>query len=399
MRLLSRIKALSLAFGFATLSFQSAFAQAPQGEQKQPPSNQIQNDELTQKLQAVDQMVMERMQTLNMPGYCLAIIKNGKVVFQKPYGFADLNQRRPVTNQTVFGLASLTKTFTALTLLSLVDKGLVNLDDPLAKYVKDLSPQYQNLTIRQLASMTAGVPKVVPQEVEWRNQIPILNKMPLQFEPGSQYLYSNFSYRLIGSVITNVTKRDYLEVVRETILNPLQMNNTATTVIMSKYGIVATAYGDNNGRGPLRQIEYKNPEVSFSAGMLASTSDDLIRYVFGLMSHQIISPDGYKTLWYQRPGLTTGAPSPWAFGWSVGKKEKMGGQYVCSMNGGTPGVASSIIIFPESNSAVISLSNLRKPPVYQIAQKAAAIMFAPQTAPNLAPSAPEEEQAGESGSD
>lgn len=367
--------------------------------QEKQTASQAQDIELERKLQAVDQMVMQRMQMLNMPGYCLAIIKNGKVVFQKPYGFADVNSRRPVTNQTVFGLASLTKTFTALTLLSLVDKGLVNLEDPLTKYVRDLSPQYQNLTIRQLASMTGGVPKVVPQEVEWKNQIPILNKMPLQSEPGSQFLYSNFSYRLIGSVITNVTKRDYLEVVRETILNPLEMNSTATTVIMSKYGMVATAYGDNNGKGPLRQIEYKNPEVSFSAGMLASTSDDLIRYVFGLMSNKLISPQAYQTMWYQRPPLSSGAASPWAFGWSVGRKEKMGGQYVISMNGGTPGVASSIIIFPESNSALISLSNLRKPPVYQIAQKAAAIMFAPVNAQVQAAPAQDEEQAPESGSD
>jgi len=395
MRFHSKIAAIALIASLTGFSATVAFAQSANSNQQA----QTQNDELNQKLAAVDQMVIERMQILNMPGYCLAIIKNGQVVFQKPYGYADVSQTRPVTNQTVFGLASLTKTFTALTLLSLVDKGLVNLDDPLSKYVRDLSPQYQNLTIRQLASMTAGVPKVVPQEVEWRNQIPILDKMPLQFEPGSQYLYSNFSYRLLGTVITNVTKRDYLEVVRETILNPLQMNNTATTVIMSKYGIVATAYGDNNGKGPLRQIEYKNPEVSFSAGMLASTSDDLVRYVFGLMSRKIISPQAYQTMWYTRPPLTTGAPSPWAFGWSAGKKEKMGGQYVVAMNGGTPGVASSIIIFPESNSAIISLSNLRKPPIYQIAQKAAAIMFAPQNASGPAPSAQEDEQATESSSD
>lgn len=395
MRLHSKIAAVTLIIILVGFSANVSFAQSTNSTQQ----TQAQNEELNQKLATVDQMVIQRMQMLNMPGYCLAIIKNGKLVFQKPYGYADVSQTKPVTNQTVFGLASLTKTFTALTLLSLVDKGLVNLDDPLSKYVRDLSPQYQNLTIRQLASMTAGVPKVVPQEVEWRNQIPILDKMPLQFEPGSQYLYSNFSYRLLGTVINNVTKRDYLEVVRETILSPLQMNNTATTVIMNKYGIVATAYGDNNGKGPLRQIEYKNPEVSFSAGMLASTSDDLVRYVFGLMSRQIISPQAYQTLWYTRPPLSTGAPSPWAFGWSAGKKEKMGGQYVVAMNGGTPGVASSIIIFPESNSAVISLSNLRKPPVYQIAQKAAAIMFAPQNTSSQAPPAQEEEQATESGSD
>lgn len=398
MRLTSKIAAITSAVSLILINQTSVLAQGLTQNQDGQPAQQ-QKAELDQKLQAVDQLVTQSMQALNMPGYCLAIIKDGNVVFQKPYGFADINQRRPVTNQTVFGLASLTKTFTAICLLSLVDKGLIHLDDPLGKYVRDLSPQYQNLTIRQLASMTAGVPKVVPQEVEWRNQLPILDKLPLQFEPGSQFLYSNFSYRLLGSVITNVTKKDYLEVVRETILNPLQMNTTATTVIMDKYGIVATAYGDNNGRGPLRQIEYKNPEVSFSAGMLASTSDDLVQYVFGLLSRKMLSPQAYQTLWYTRPPLTTGAPSPWAFGWSASKKEKMGGQYVIAMNGGTPGVASSIILFPESNSAVISLSNLRKPPVYQIAQKVAAIMFAPPSAQNQGNFVQEEEHTSESGSD
>lgn len=331
--------------------------------------------DLEQRLYQVDQMVLGRMSSLNIPGYTLAIIKNGKVVFQKPYGFADLASKQPVTNETVFGLASLTKTFTALALLSLVDKGLVNLDDPLAKYVDKLTPQYRNLTLRQLASMTAGVPSKVPQEVDWKNQLSILDRMPLAFEPGTKSLYSNFSYRLLGSVITNVTGKDYMQYIYETILNPLQMSSTATTVLLERSGRVARAYGDNQGSGPLQNVEYKNPEVSFSAGMLASTSDDLVRYVLGLLSQQIISKQSYQTLWYQRPPLTTGQPCKWAFGWAAGPNPKFNGQYVLSMNGGTPGVASSIMIFPETNSAVIALCNLRKPPVYSIAKMAARLMF------------------------
>lgn len=365
---------------FMVLALSGICLAAPYAVQAQSPeaSTQVQapvDRELEQRLYQVDQMVMERMSTLNIPGYTLAIIKNGRVVFQKPYGFADLSTRQPVTNQTVFGLASLTKTFTALALLSLVDKGLVNLDDPLGKYVNKLSPQYQNLTIRQLASMTGGVPSKVPQEVDWRNQIPILDRMPLAFEPGSQSLYSNFSYRLLGSVITNVTNKDYMQYIYETIFNPLQMTSTATTVSLERTGRVAQAYGDNQGRGPLQKIEYKNPDISFSAGMLASTSDDLIRYVFGLMSHKLISQSGFQTLWYQRPPLSTGAPCKWAFGWAAGPNPNFDGQYVLAMNGGTPGVASSIMIFPESNSAVIALCNLRKPPVYSIAKMAARLMF------------------------
>ncbi|MBK9622817.1 MAG: beta-lactamase family protein [Candidatus Obscuribacter sp.] len=122
-----------------------------------------------------------------MPGYTIAIIKNGQVVFQKCYGYADLERRIPVTDNTVFGLASVTKSFTGLTLLSLVDRGLVGLDDPLQKYVNGLTRPYRDLTIRQLASMAAGVPAKLDKEIEWKNQLDSLVHTPLASEPGSQF--------------------------------------------------------------------------------------------------------------------------------------------------------------------------------------------------------------------
>lgn len=334
-----------------------------------------QDADLQKRLSQVDAMVVERMAAQQIPGYCLAIIMDGRVVFQKPYGFASLENRMPVTPDTVFGLASLTKTFTALALLSLVDQGLVGLDDPLSKYLEGLTPPYRVLTIRQLASMTAGVQKKVSKEVIWKDQMDILLETPLAFQPGSEFLYSNFSYRLLGSVIEKVTRRPYLELVRELIFARLDMENTATTVLLQPSGRVAEAYGDNMGNGPLRPIEYKNPAVSFSAGMLASTSNDLIKYVLGLLSGKMLSAKGYETLWRFRPPLSTGQPSKWAFGWAAGANANFGGQFSVSMNGGTPGVASSIIIIPETNSAVIALSNLRKPPVYDIAKTAARMVF------------------------
>ncbi len=334
----------------------------------------LQEADLQRRLAQIDAMVQQRMPQQDLPAYCLTVIKYGRVVFHKAYGFADLQQHIPASNETVFGLASNTKTFTALALLSLVDQGLVNLDDPLAKYIDGLTPPYRGLTIRQLASMTAGVPKVVSQEVPWRQQLDILDHTPLVSQPGSQFLYSNFSYRLLGSVIERATGRPYFEVVRDTILAPLQMNSTATTVMLQPTGHVAQAYGDNGGRGPLHAIEYKNPAISFAAGMLASTNDDLVNYVFGLLNRRILSEQGYRTLWYDRPPLTTGQPSNWAFGWGSAINTNFGTRTV-SMNGGTPGVASSIIILPEQNAAVIGLCNIQKPAAHDVAREAARLAF------------------------
>lgn len=360
-----------LTLAFSIVAAMSLTSQAARARESMPPESMP----MENRLARVDRMVAARMGEQNIPGYSLIVMKDGRTVFKKSYGFADLASQRSATSDTIFGLASLTKTFTALTLLTLVDRGLIDLDSPVGKYVDGLSPPYQALTIRQLASMTGGVPRRLAREVPWKRQLPILDSTPLVSQPGSRFLYSNYSYRILGTVIANVTGHPYLEMVREIILGPLGMQSTATTVLLQETGRVAQGYGDNMGRGPLRAIEYKNPAVSFSAGMLASTTEDLSRYVEGLLSRKMLSEKGYQTLWYQRPPLSTGEPSAWAFGWHAGTNEKLGGQYVVAMNGGTQGVASTIIILPDSNSAVIALCNLRKPPVYAIARNVAHLVF------------------------
>ena len=325
--------------------------------------------------QSVDSLVKSRMQQFNIPGYAITVVKNGKIILQNSYGFASIEQSRPVTNQTVFGLASITKTFTAFVILTLVDRGLVNLDDPLQKYVSNLTPEYKGLTIRQLASMCAGVTNKLPRERPWPQQLDDIIATPLVSQPGSTYLYSNFSYRLLGQVIENVTGKSYMQNVSETIFQPFGMGTSGTPVTLAPTGLVAQPYGDQNGAAPLRPIQYKPPIVAFSAGMLASNSDDMLRYTLALMNRQGLSETGFKTLWYDRPPLSTGEPSHWAFGWGSKMSAAYGGKRSVSMNGGIPGVASTIIMLPEEQSAVIALCNLRKPPVYAIATSVAKLAF------------------------
>lgn len=376
---MKRAKSLALWLMLASatilpVSAQQFNAAEPQLLQQQP---QQQDAAFNQRLADIDAMITQRMATYNIPGYTIAIIKNGQVVFQKCYGYADLERRIPVTDNTVFGLASVTKSFTGLTLLSLVDRGLVGLDDPLQKYVDGLTRPYRNLTIRQLASMAAGVPAKLDKEIEWKNQLDSLVHTPLASEPGSQFLYSNYSYRLLGSVIARASGKRYLEMVEETILAPLQMRNTATTVLLAPSGMVAQGYTDNLGKGPLRPVVYKSPAVSFAAGMLASSGSDMVRYVFGLISRRLLSEQGYKSLWYDRPALSTGQPNKWAFGWSAGPNKFLGGQYQVFWDGATQGVGSIVMILPESNCAIVALSNLRKKEVYDIGKTAMRMAFGP----------------------
>jgi CubicO group peptidase (beta-lactamase class C family) len=321
----------------------------------------------------LDRLIATRVKRLQIPGYALGIIHNGKVVFKKGYGTTDFDNGSPVTSQTVFGLASITKTFTAVALLALVDQGKINLDDSLDKYLDGLAKSWRSITIRQLASMSGGILKSLPKETVWSEQFKRVQEQPLLSTPGSEYLYSNYSYRTLGSVIEKVTGKKYLEVVREIIIDPLGMTSTGTQ-LSAPAGTLASPYMQQDGAGAVRKLQpYRNPDIPYSAGMLFSNVDDMLTYAQALMDKKILSPAGYKTLWVERPPLSTGKPCDWAFGWRVSSPPAFGQRKMVAMTGGVPGIASSILIFPDEKIAVVSLSNLRKKPVYKIIREVAQV--------------------------
>jgi len=311
------------------------------------------------------------MQTQHVPGFALAVIKDGKIIVNKGYGFAKVEEAIPVTPKTVFGLASLTKTFTAICLLSLVDQGRIALDSALGSYIPNLSPKYGKLTIRQLATMTSGVPNTGVPEIEWRKQLEILLLQPLASKPGSSFLYSNFSYRLLGLLIEKVTEKPFMEAIDDTILKPLEMHSTGTVVSLASTGFVAQAY-DEKGK-----VNYKDPDISFASGMLASSLEDMTKYAQALLERKILMPGSYEIMWFRRPALPSDSKPAWAFGWTSRKAPaSFGKTHVVEWMGANPGVASELMLLPERKGAIIALCNLQGPAAYDISKKVAAIAFA-----------------------
>lgn len=349
---LSRL-ALSLALAFSVLTPVTA-----QGPVSAPTNN------ANPALKAIASRVESEAAACQVPGYGLAIIDNGRIVLTETRGYSNLASRTAVSVDTVFGLASLTKTFTALALLQLVDQGKINLDDPVGKYI-NVGPNWHNLKIRDLASMRAGLPASRADELPWPEESRYLQKQPLSYEPGSQFLYSNPSYRVLGDLIAAVSGRPYLQYIAENILQPLDMHHTGTVELAN----VSSQYVDK--RGGLQQIAPKNPWTSYSAGMLAASLGDLCLYAQALLDHKLLSDSAYKTYFYERPPLSTGAAANWGFGWASSINAKAGNRRMLTMNGGLPGVASTIILFPEQRIAVVALANLRHADVYKVSKHAA----------------------------
>jgi len=330
----------------------------------------------------IDTFVTQKCQEIGIAGYGIEVIDHGKVVYLKTFGFADIDQRTPVTPQTIFGLASVTKTFTALALLKLVEDGKVNLDDPIGKYIDKSPDSWNGITVRNLALMTGGFPHDVEGNLTWTEQLKEIKQRPLLFEPGSRYQYSNISYRLIGQIIENVAGERYLEYVSNAVLQPAGMNSTGPWEKMRSTGALATPY-KGMPNGGLQPVEYKPSAQNFSAGMLCSSLEDMAKYATALADHSFIGSAGYRTMWNSRPTLYDGATSYWGFGW--GAKPGPNGVQKVGMNGGLPGVASSILIFPDYKIEVIALSSVRKKSIPQIAQAVGAIIFGKLQAPEESP--------------
>ena len=317
----------------------------------------------------IDRLVEARVRKLAIPGYSLAVISKDVVILQKGYGFSDTKSEQPVTPNTVFGLASITKTFTALALLMLVDDGKVKLDSPLKDYLPGLSPSWRKLTLRQLASMTAGVPKCASPALSWPEEMRKLEEEPLASPAGTQFLYSNCSYRVIGSVIERVTGQTYVEFLRSRVLGPLGMLDTGPTD-RSFEPPIATPYGRNADGQSVPLPGYKDTAINFSAGMLASNTIDLARYARALAAHRLISPKSFDLLWKTRPELASREKPDWAFGWA---SQVIGGHLRVSMNGDLPGVASTIIIFPDDKLIVIGLANIGGPAAHELTRSVASV--------------------------
>jgi CubicO group peptidase (beta-lactamase class C family) len=163
----------------------------------------------------VDQYIESVMRQRQIPGLALAVVREDQIVKAKGYGYANLELSSPVTDQTVFQSGSVGKMFTATAVMLLVEDGRIHLDDPITKYFPEGSERWKGITIRHLLNHTSGIPNFTSQTINYRldyTDEELLQKaisLPLDFEPGSKWTYSNTAYVLLGFLIERVSGRFY----------------------------------------------------------------------------------------------------------------------------------------------------------------------------------------------
>jgi CubicO group peptidase (beta-lactamase class C family) len=259
--------------------------------------------------EAIDRLAAATMEQ-GSPGMIVEVARDGEVLFAGTYGLANFEDQVPVTRETVFKLASITKTFTAALILSLAEDGKLSLDDPLSKHVPELT-QAKNVTIQQLLVHTSGIPDyaedpagektkpVAKTPAEMLAWIAALQP-PRLFAPGTKWAYSNSNYALLGIVAERAGGKALTELYRERLFAPAGVTTLAVDDPADVVPHRARGYRRIKGPGRFANAAWIHPSVPGPAGALRGTADDLIRFSHALYGGRILKPASLQRL--QEPG-------------------------------------------------------------------------------------------------
>ena len=301
------------------------------------------------------------------------VAKNGKVLFSGAYGLEDREKKIPNTLDTRFRIGSMNKMFTAVAVLQLVEAGKIKLTDPVGKYITDYPNQEitTKVTIHQLLTHTGGTGDIFgPEFDKHRKELRTLNdyvalygKRSPQFDPGSQWRYSNYGMLLLGVVIEKVTGQSYYDYVQEHIYKPAGMTLTASLPEDQEVDGRSIGYMKSEAGGWVANTDTL-PYRGTSAGGGYSTVDDLQRFASALMSHKLLNADSTELLITGK--VETGGGGKYAYGFED-QRDKDGSGWV-GHGGGAPGMNGDLKICPKSGYIVAVLANLDPPAAEQISE-------------------------------
>jgi CubicO group peptidase (beta-lactamase class C family) len=300
------------------------------------------------------------MQKRHIPGLALLVSRDGKIVRAQGYGFSNLELQVPVKPETIFQSGSMGKQFTATAVMMLVEQGKIGLDDPLSRYFTDAPSWWNQVTVRNLLSHTAGFGDY-PDKFDFRRDytesdlLKIVEAIPLAYPPDTKYAYSNLGFLTLGILIHRVSGEFYGDFLREHVFRPLDMN---TTRIISEADIIPNrAAGYRQVDGQWKNQEWVSPTLNTTAdGALYFSILDLAKWDAALYTDKLLKPSSLQQMWTVAK-LKNGQPNPgnYGFGWFI---DTVNGHRVIEHEGQWQGFNTNISRYVDDKLTVVILTNI-----------------------------------------
>lgn len=305
------------------------------------------------------------------PGAAVLVLRDGEAIVRRGYGLADLDARTPITPQTSFRLASVSKQFTAAAILLLMEDGALQLDDPAFRWLPSLPDAARDVTIRQLLTHTSGlvdyedvIPANLTRQLRDADVLTLLETQhSIYFRPGEGYRYSNSGYALLALIVEKASGKTFANFLRERIFVPLGMSST----VAYEDGVSTVAnraYGHTQASSGWRRTDQSQTSAVLGDGGIYSSIDDLAKWDAALYDERLLRAESLQ-LAFTPATPTDDASIQYGFGWRIT------GETVWH-SGETIGFRNVLVRWPKRRLTVVVLTNRNEPEPYQLALQIAA---------------------------
>jgi serine beta-lactamase-like protein LACTB, mitochondrial len=319
----------------------------------------------------LEDTVSKFMASTNAPGIAVAVVLNGEEVWSEGFGMADLENNAPVTTQTLFRLASISKPITATAAMQLWEQGKLDLEVPIQKYCPAFPQKESPINTRQLMSHLAGVRhyRTDPKEdLETNNTkhfddpiaggIQFFANDPLLSKPGSKFNYSTQGFTLVGCAIEGASGEKYVDYVRQHIFMPAGMNSTRWD---DRFSVIPhrTRFYSKTKTGVVQNSEFLDSSYKVPGGGWLSSADDMARFEVAVLADRLVERATRDLMWTAQqassPEVVEEKHRGYALGWGVGDAA---GVPDVGHGGGQQGTSTFIMMAPEQKAGVVVLINM-----------------------------------------
>jgi CubicO group peptidase (beta-lactamase class C family) len=311
---------------------------------------------------SIDSLVAPQF-TGNQPGVSILVAKRGQILYQKAFGSANMELNVPMRPENIFRIGSITKQFTAVAILQLVEQGKISLQDSIQKYVKDFPSKGYTITIENLLTHTTGIIDYTSKDdpdpfIERRDFTPefLINYIKndaLQFKPGTKYGYSNSNYLLLGYIVQLVSGESYHRYMQDNIIKRAGL--THTLYAEEKTIVPNRAQGYTRYNGFFENCDYQTLSLGFACGDLLSNTEDLYKWNNALLSGKVISKTSLDKA-FTPYKLNDGTFSTYGYGWFIDRNY---GSLCIHHEGQTSGFIADEQYFPKEDIYVSILTNVK----------------------------------------
>lgn len=323
-----------------------------------------------------------------VPGMAAAVAVDGRIVWSQAFGYSDLEAKTPATPTTRFRVGSIAKSMTAAGLMLLVERGQLDLDASVRRYVPEFPDKGVVITTRQLAGHLGGIRHYRGTEMRLnqpfatvRAGLAIFEHDPLEAPPGTKYIYTTYGWSLLSAAMEAAAKEEFLAFMQASVFDPLRMTHTRA----DRAGATdarRTQFYETNAAGKIVRSPPVDNSYKWAGGGFLSTAEDLVRFGSAHFQPGFLKKESLAVMFTPQQ-TADGKPTTYGIGWVIGKDAA--GHAIWLHTGGSIGGTSILLLHPETRTAVAMACNHSRSPFNKDSSAAIAEFFAPLFAAPPAP--------------